>query len=128
MDVLRLKNKIEKLLVDVLGTYTYSNGYTMPAISVGNPQNGIKVNGLEVILPLYPYSCTQRMSQTIYRKELWKFSIIQRNGSNAADLKKAADILTSRFRELKVEYVQQNDAVEDYAMLYCSYCHRDVDI
>jgi hypothetical protein len=54
MDVLDLRNALETVLVDRLGTYTLSNGTTAPAISVrsiGEPmQPNTKVGGLEAIL------------------------------------------------------------------------------
>jgi len=96
MDVLDLRNALETVLVDRLGTYTLSNGTTAPAISVrsiGEPmQPNTKVGGLEAILrrdPLPEPVITYLNQKAILR---WTLFLVDWDGTNAPHLA-AQDVL-----------------------------------
>ncbi|MBW4648912.1 MAG: hypothetical protein KME06_09440 [Kastovskya adunca ATA6-11-RM4] len=53
MDAITLRDKIQAILSDLLGTYTFPNGQTVPAISIWHPSyppKGTEASGLEVTL------------------------------------------------------------------------------
>lgn len=96
MDVIELRIALESVLIDRLGTYTYANGSTSPALSVRSigeamPAN-TKVQGLEAILRRDP---TPEPVQTYQHQKAilrWTLFLIDWDGSNEPH-KAAADVL-----------------------------------
>lgn len=79
-----LKNEIP----EYLGTYTYPEGYTTDAISVGTVPNEVEVDGFEVILPVYP-----RLSGGVYKtrrtthiEQLWTLDFINHDSDKTGSL------------------------------------------
>jgi len=79
LSIKELRPLIEKYLDSLIGTYTYPNGTEIKAISVGNPSTELEVDGLEVILPMFPK--TEKacwLSNEIYFLEYWEIYLIKR--------------------------------------------------
>lgn len=89
MDVLTLRQELETLLVDDLGSYTLGNGAVTPAIAVratGEPQPpGTRVSGVEVILrrnpDLEPVNAYQR--EVAIRR--WRVFLVDWEGDRNLD-------------------------------------------
>lgn len=107
-----LKPIVENLLTAELGTYTYQNGYSTTAISVGNPINVIKVNGLECIIDLYPTILSYMwLNDTTIVKQQWTITLIQREGTN---LIPATEKLMAYFWKGDGKYIPQDLQTETY--------------
>ena len=112
LDPITLKPLLEQLLVNELGTYTYQNGYTMPAISIGNPDNVIKVSGLECIINLYPTILSYVwMNDSSIVKQQWTITLIQRDGVN---LIPGVEKLMAYFWKGDGKYIPQDLKTETY--------------
>jgi hypothetical protein len=78
MKAAELSIKIKGLLEGKIGTYTSIN---KPAIWVGVPPNGLLVDGLEVIIPRFPFEVRSRTNKNTQEK--WDITLNQfkpRNG------------------------------------------------
>ena len=122
-----LKNKIETGLSDVIGTYTYSNGYSRSAIAVGNPPNELKVEGLEVILPLMPEGTGVWLSDSILSKDNWTIYLIQREGCTAQDFVTACTRMKRFFYNANFNFIPQSETIGTYNQFVISYSHTDLE-
>ena len=83
---------IKSLIPEFLGTYTYPNGFVTEAVGVGNTLGDIKVEGLEVIVPVIAdiaYS-TPTTGNLIYFDDCLNLTFIQRD-QDVANLFQAVD-------------------------------------
>jgi len=126
MNVQTLTNKLTTALTGLLGIYKYTNGFTRPAIAVGESPPGVTVSGLEVILPIMPDSSGQWLSNEIYRKDTWDIVLVQREGCSADTFQKACDRLTRFFYNSHTTYIPQNKTVGSYNQLVLTYRHQDL--
>lgn len=69
-----LKANLTALLGDLLGTYTYENKSTTPALYIGTPPLNVQRTGLELILPHSPAKSNRRGKLII---ETWEFYLNQ---------------------------------------------------
>ena len=77
-----IKQVIEWVLKDFLGTYTYPNGFTRQAVSIGNTLGNVEVSGLEVIIPVFgnvSHSCP--LSNGTYTDQHWRIIMVQRDNN-----------------------------------------------
>lgn len=87
MKASELSEMIEKVLIDpngklggrLLGTYTYENNWQIPAITIGNPGNVVKAEGLEVVIPLMPATDEGGMSEEVDQVQRWDVLLVQRD-------------------------------------------------
>jgi hypothetical protein len=129
MDIINLReNHIKPALQDLLGTYTYPNGYTRPAISVGNPQNNLKVSGLEIVLPMLPENEKSIwLSNTIYYEDCWDIRLLQRDGCDNETFLEACNRLRRYFPRSHSNYIPQDTNIGNYPMFVISYRHEDIN-
>lgn len=111
-----LQEIIKEVLVDELGTYTYCNGdFTVPAVSIGNPPNDVSVEGLEVILPIFPDIQIMQTGILTCQEEMWDIVLIERAGG-AGKIFQAIPKLVEIFYCGRGYYNRQMDAVGEYEM------------
>lgn len=87
MDVLTLRNNIEAVIEEFIGTYTLPSGAIVPAIAVlasGQPLNDNRmVSGLEVIIKRSPTSGQARMTfDSVNRVNYWTVYLVQWKGGS----------------------------------------------
>ena len=114
-----LKQHIEKAIAPYIGTYTYKNGYQTQAISVGNPENDLKVDGLEIIIPNFPKIIKSNQSGRFsHREELWDICIIKRSEQDKGKFYQAVDSLLGYFPRCYGNEILQSDIMKTYHQ-YC---------
>lgn len=119
-----IKAIISDRLSDLLGTYTYPNGYQRPAISVGNPENTIVADGLECIIDRVP--SYGRICQTNYgtsREERWTVTLIRRSGDTFTE---AADRLSRTFTQATGYYFQQEKQNTSFDVFRLTIIHKSL--
>jgi hypothetical protein len=127
LNVQLLSSKIQEVLEDLLGVAKYPNNFNRPAIFVGNPPNNINVEGLVVILPLFPnVDKSQHLSNSIYRKDNWKIILEQRKGCTATTFAEACHRMTTYFHNANLVYLEQNSIVGSYTQAIITYRHSDL--
>lgn len=85
MQLLGLRQFLETLFQDILGTYTFPGGATKPAISVDGPAEGVRVTGLEVIIASTPRVKVAKMAYTAGHSAVlqsFQLHLYQWSGSN----------------------------------------------
>lgn len=97
-------NLISTLLDSSLGIYTYPNGYTEPAISIGNLDDSITVSGIECVINPVPTTTNLWGAYRSSIKYKWSFDLIA-HGEDTTSLFKASEILLKYIPTLKVFYV-----------------------
>ena len=102
MTLLELRTQITAALSSAavpLGTYTYPNGQTTPALWVdeGRPQPGLEVTGLEVVVYLNPnLKVTHTFKRTIVLRD---WSCFLKNWSTTPGIVEAAlNAISSQFK------------------------------
>jgi hypothetical protein len=105
-----LKNQIQSVLPTQLGKYTYSNGFTTPAIAVGQVPNEIEVTGIEIIIPNFPTipESLQAGDTFIHRQERWVIEIVN-HGSDKANFYTVIDRLMRYFPRSRGVNVPQSN-------------------
>lgn len=98
LTIKNLKPIIENYLDGLIGKYVYPNGHETKAISVGNPLSKIEVEGLEIILPLFPK--TEKacwLSNQIFFEEYWQITVLQRKNCSNETFFEACERLKRSF-------------------------------
>lgn len=114
-----LKNYLIRLLTDpdnewggrVLGTYTLPGGSVLPAVADHMVPDDWLVNGVEVIIPVYPESRSEwrRARKAIYQN--WALEVVQHEVTegNALTLQQCVDRLERCFVQSQVIPILPND-------------------
>jgi len=106
---------METRLSSYLGTYTYKNGYTSLASCIGAPEEGIKVTGVELIIPLFPDTKDEWTGcGEVSREEKWTLILVQHSGNKLRD---AADVLSRTFSSGIVVYTPASSTTKSYPMI-----------
>jgi hypothetical protein len=81
-----LKSYVQQAISAQIGTYIYNNGFTCPAIAVGQIPNEIKVVGIEVIIPNFPRIPQSFQAGDIFmhREERWTIEVVNHGKDKAA--------------------------------------------
>lgn len=119
---LSLKNRIITVLGDLLGTYTYPNKYTEPAISIGGrPAEGLKVSGIEARLPRSPFILRSYwVANYLHQDRYYDVILIQHSGNKLYD---CVDKLTRHFPYTNGVEIPDYDAVKNLPQYRVSiYC------
>ena len=89
MDVLTLREQLQTLLLEELGTYTLANGAQTPAVAVratGEPMpTGTKVSGVELILRRNPDLEPVAAYQQEQSLRKWRVFLVDWQGTNNLD-------------------------------------------
>lgn len=109
-----LQEIVKETLIDEIGTYVYCNGdFTTPAVSIGNPPNDVSVEGLEVILPMFPDIRLQQTGRHEHQEQYWDICLIERAGGEGK-IFQAVPKLLSLFYCARGYYHRQEDTVGTY--------------
>lgn len=99
MDVLTFRTGLETVLADHLGTLTFTNGSTTPAISVRASGDslpaGTTVTGLEVVIVRDPSPVPVRQYRNEQGFSRWTVYLI--DWSSATSLQELAELLIDRY-------------------------------
>jgi len=126
IDAVELRDKLGQALSPYLGTYTYPNGYTRSAISVGNPANNLQVEGLELVIPFFPNSKGGRwLTDTVEHTDVWTIYLVKREGATAEDFINAGNRLKTIFARCETQYIPQNETIGTYEQLVVKF--RNID-
>lgn len=128
-----LQEALKQILTSEVGTYTFRDaggagtGFVMPAISIGKPPDEAIVDGLEIILPLYPYT-PDNISAGAYnfKCQYWDIKLIARNYAAKASLVAAVENLSRRFYCCNIVPMAQRDAIGDYEMVVITFKHNSI--
>lgn len=84
LDSCYLVEILRDTLKDIVGTYTYKNGYKIAAIAVGKTPEDVSCDGLEVIVPMIPDLVDSEITSTnIIELQKWKILLLDRaQGAN----------------------------------------------
>lgn len=99
------------LLEEFLGTYTYDNGQTRVAVSIGKPLHTGTVRGLELIIPRCP--------DIRKHLELWNCYVIDRNDDSSEKLADLVDRLRCSHESFPlVTYLPATSEFNNYEQIY----------
>jgi hypothetical protein len=119
MTILELRNTIEILLADILGTYTLPNGSTVPAVYVdgryGVPKDW-KVDGLEASVRQYPSRRSRPLMGMVEMRKAWEVKLSQYNPSSE-NMDDAVDRILRHFPDTSLTGFPSSDREYQYARL-----------
>ena len=109
---------LQEIIIAVLeceiGTYRYNDGtFTTSAVSIGNPPNDVTVEGLEVILPIFPDTKVQQTGVLTHQCQVWDIVLIERVGGSGK-IFQAIPKLLDLFYCAQGYYHRQEDTVGSY--------------
>ena len=116
---------VSENLSDLLGTYTYPNGHSKPAISIGNPLNEISFSGsLEVVIPLTPSRTKSiRTGAYFHREDYWDIYLIQRDRSGNVVI--AAERMLTSFIQANAQDFPVKIEGETFPSVRLTIIHKD---
>lgn len=125
---IEFKNRIELILTDYLGVYTYPSGYTSPAVSVGEPPSDLKVQGLESVIYLpQVIEPTQQLGGNagMFSKILWTIMLVARPESDTeppstGNLYEAHQILQRHFQQFTSVHTPRNSILKTFEQYRCN--------
>lgn len=119
MTILELRNTIEALLADILGTYTLPNGSTVPAVYVdgryGVPKDW-KVDGLEASVRQYPSRRSRPLMGMVEMRKAWEVKLSQYSPSSES-MDDAVDRILRHFPDTSLTGFPSSDREYQYARL-----------
>jgi hypothetical protein len=102
------------MLQDYLGTYTYSNGTTRKAVSIGKANIEQRVTGIELIINPAPESQGHEQS--------WTFFLVGRDDYSPASMAALAEKLKSAAtRGHSVIFQPETDKYDNFPQLICTF-------
>jgi len=119
MDVKQLRDTLEALLVDIVGSYTLPNNTVIPAVYVdgkyGVPK-GWKVTGLEVSIRQYPSRVSRPLMGMVQMRKSWKVRLsLYSPGSEV--MEDAVDRVLRHFPDTTLTGFPSSDREYQYARL-----------
>ena len=114
MNITQLRDAINTLLTDspsLLGTYTFPNGSTTPAIYVVGRQSvpaEWKVAGLEATIREFPERIPTAMVGAVKVMQTWEVVLVQYTPASTT-LSTAIDRMVRRFPDALLRYTQKDD-------------------
>lgn len=119
MTILELRNTLEVLLADILGTYTLPNGSTVPALYVdgryGVPKDW-KVDGLEASMRQYPSRRSRPLMGMVEMRKAWEVKLSQYSPSSES-MDDAVDRILRHFPDTSLTGFPSSDREYQYARL-----------
>lgn len=119
MTILELRNTLEVLLADILGTYTLPNGSTVPAVYVdgryGVPKDW-KVDGLEASVRQYPSRRSRPLMGMVEMRKAWEVKLSQYSPSSES-MDDAVDRILRHFPDTSLTGFPSSDREYQYARL-----------
>ena len=84
----RLRNLFIRIAPDLIGTYTYKEGFVTEAIAIDNVPNDVEVNGIEIIIPGNPRLAkgVNRSSRRTSICQLWDIEFINHDSDKKGSL------------------------------------------
>lgn len=120
MDIKQLRDTINQLLPDLVGTYTLPNGTQKPAVYVVGEQGvpkGWKVKGLEVTIRQYPRQTSRPLVGMVQINKNWELALVNYTPSSK-QLEEAVLRILRHFPDAKSSYQDYSDiAYEQYRIL-----------
>jgi len=122
MTLIELRETLETLLDDLIGTYTLPQGSVTPAVYVdgssGVPKDW-QVSGLEVSIKQYPARAVRRLMGIVEMKVSWEIRLSQYNPETSS-LDTAIDRLLRHFPDVTLTGFPTTDRGYQYARLIIS--------
>ena len=122
MTLIELRESLEILLGDLIGTYKLPQGTEIPAVYVdgnaGVPKDW-QVSGLEVSIRQYPARATRRLMSMVEMTVSWEVRLSQYNPENSS-LDTAIDRLLRHFPDATLTGFPTTDGGYQYARLIVS--------
>jgi hypothetical protein len=119
MTILELRNTLEVLLADILGTYTLPDGSTVPAVYVdgryGVPKDW-KVDGLEASVRQYPSRRSRPLMGMVEMRKAWEVKLSQYSPSSES-MDDAVDRILRHFPDTSLTGFPSSDREYQYARL-----------
>lgn len=119
MDVKQLRDTLEALLVDIVGSYTLPNNTVIPAVYVdgkyGVPK-GWKVTGLEVSIRQYPSRVSRPLMGMVQMRKSWEVRLSQYSPSSET-MEDAVDRVLRHFPDTTLTGFPSSDREYQYARL-----------
>lgn len=117
-----LQEALKDILVTEIGTYAFNDvgsaGFIIPAISVGKPPAEAIVDGLEIVLPLFPHTPdVHRAGKKTIVTQYWDIKLVARSYAAKTNLVNAINKLMLRVYCADIQYLSQKDAIGDYEMV-----------
>ena len=123
MTILELRNTLEVLLADILGTYTLPNGSTVPDVYVdgryGVPKDW-KVDGLEASVWQYPSRRSRPLIGMVEMRKAWEVKLSQYSPSSE-NMDDAVDRILRHFPDASLTGFPSSDREYQYARLIIPY-------
>ena len=123
MTILELRNTLEVLLADILGTYTLPNGSTVPAVYVdgryGVPKDW-KVDGLEASVRQYSSPRSRPLMGMVEMRKAWEVQLSQYSPSSE-NMDDAVDRILRHFPDASLTGFPSSDREYQYARLIIPY-------
>ena len=119
MDVKQLRDTLEALLVDIVGSYTLPNNTVIPAVYVdgkyGVPK-GWKVTGLEVSIRQYPSRVSRPLMGMVQMRKSWEVRLSLYSPSSEV-MEDAVDRVLRHFPDTTLTGFPSSDREYQYARL-----------
>ena len=126
MTILQLRQTLETLLADILGTYTLPNGTEIAAVYVdgryGVPKSW-EVTGLEVGIKQYPARASRPLMGMVEMRKSWEVTLSQYSPASEV-MDDAVDRILRHFPDTNLTGFPSTDREYQYARLIIP----DVDI
>ena len=119
MDVKQLRDTLEALLADIVGSYTLPNSTVIPAVYVdgkyGVPK-GWKVTGLEVSIRQYPSRVSRPLMGMVEMRKSWEVRLSQYSPASET-MEDAVDRILRHFPDTNLTGFPSSDREYQYARL-----------
>jgi hypothetical protein len=126
MTIIELRETLEELLSDIVGTYTLPNGTQIAAVYVdgryGVPK-GWKVRGLEVGIKQYPARASRPLMGMVEMRKSWEVRLAQYSPASET-MEDAVDRILRHFPDTNLTGFPSSDREYQYARLIIP----DIDI
>jgi len=120
MNITQLRDTINQLLPDLVGTYTLPNGTQKPAVYVVGEQGvpkGWKVSGVEVTIRQYPRQTSRPLVGMVQISKNWELALVNYTPSSR-QLEEAVLRILRHFPDARSSYQDYSDiAYEQYRIL-----------
>lgn len=113
---------------NLLGSYIYESGLVDHALAIGNPPNGIEIDGLECLLPLFPDTKNEWTTAFVHSEETWDITLVQREipEGQSPTLCAAVDRLRRFFAISEGRYFPQDDVLGSYPQYSFTFRRSDL--
>jgi len=117
MDIKQLRDTVEQLLSDIIGTYTLPNSQQIPAVYVDGEKGvpkGWKVRGLEASIRQYPAQSTRPLMGMVELRKAWEV-VLSQYDPGSATMEEAVNRMLRHFPDATMRGFPASDREYQYA-------------